>query len=207
MIMMGLLPSVLELADLQVVLAGHGYDLGGGTGREPSGDDGGGGITARWIVAVLILALVTLGLLVSLDPSGARARLRRVAPKAVILLVVAAPLIAWTAFSGGEAKSLMVERWIGVSGTPELLISLGEEDLNTVETTDGRRAVRVECVDREGQVILDSEQEWPFVKEAGYEYPHAHQEATREALQRADRCRLRGTRVRLEAEVEGALTR
>ena len=78
--------------------------------------------------------------------------------------------------------------------------------MNTLETTDGRRAVRIECFDRDGQVILDAEQRWPFrVNEAGYDYPHVHQAATREQLQQADRCELRGTRVRLEADVKGVL--
>jgi hypothetical protein len=86
-------------------------------------------------------------------------------------------------------------------------VSLGEDDLNTLDTTHGRRAVRVQCVGRTGQTVVDATQRWPFIYEKGYEYPHIHQPASREQVQRADRCRVRGTRVRLEASVEGALRR
>ena len=193
------------------ILAGHGYDLGNSSGREPRGDDESGGISTMWILAVVGLALFTAAILVSLNPAAAKARLRGLGPKALILVVMAVPLIAWTATSSGggddEDPSLMAERWVGLRGAPELLISLGEDDLNTLQMTGGKRTVRVECVGREGDVVLEAEQRWPFVDEAGYDYPHAHQPASRDQLQRAERCALRGTRERLEGDVEGALPR
>jgi hypothetical protein len=193
---------------LSTILAGHGYDVGG-SGRESAGDDDGiAGISTLWIVAVLSLTLLTAGLVVWLDP-GARRKLRSVGPKALIAVIIAAPLVVWTATAGGDEniENLMVERWIAPNGAYELLVSLGEDDLNTLRTTKGKKNVRVVCVGRGGQLVLDAEQKWPFPNEAGYDYPHAHQAASREQLQRADSCRLRGTRIRLEAEVEGALPR
>src|ERR671923_178123 len=83
----------------------------------------------------------------------------------------------------------------------------GEDDLNALKTTGGRRTVRVECVGRDGRVVIDAKRKWPFVNERGYDYPHTHLVADRTQVQRADRCRLRGTRVRLQADVEGALPR
>jgi hypothetical protein len=204
---MRLLLSVSAVDFLPTIFAGHGYDVGGSSRGESGGDDGVGGISMIWILAVLSLALVTVGLLVWLDPSGARKKLKSVAPKALIAVIIAAPLVAWTISSRGGEERLIVERWTGLNGTPELLISLGEDDLNTLETTNGKRIVRVECVGDEGEVVLDDEQKWPFVDEAGYDYPHVHQAASRDQLQRADSCRLRGTRVALEADVEGTLTR
>lgn len=69
------------------------------------------------------------------------------------------------------------------AGTSELIVLLGEEDLNTLETTNGRKTVRLECVGRDGQVVLDAEQRWPFVDdEPGYDSPHAHQTASRESF-------------------------
>jgi hypothetical protein len=192
-----------ELLD-SLVLGGHsGY---GTSLKESSGDDGGGGIGTAPIVIVVVLAFVSVGLLVSLSPSTAKARLRRVAPLALLTAMMAAPLLLWAATSGGDEKSLIVERATTPAGTPEFIVSLAEDDLNTLDTTKGKRTVRVECVDREGQVVLEAEKRWPFPSERGYDYPHRHQRASAEQLRRVDRCRLKGTSVRLEADVEGSLT-
>ena len=201
---MQLLALLLDLPSLE---AGHQYDF---SDVPPGESDGGGevgGIGTPWIIAVVVLALVAVAVLVSLNPSKAIARLKAVAPKALILVIIAAPLIAWAAYSnGGEQESLIVERWTNDAGAPELIISLGTKDLNTLETTNGKRTVGVECVGRDGIVVLAAEQRWPFIDgEPGYDSPHAHQAASREQLQRADRCRLRGTRARLEADVTGVL--
>jgi len=190
-------------------LAGHtGYNPGNVPPGDSGGDGGlGGGLGAPWIVAALVVALVAVAALVWLSPASTRTRLRALAPKALILVVIAAPLVAWAAASQrGDREKLVVERWVNPAGALQLIVSLTDEGLNTLETTDGRRAVRVECFDRDGQIVLDAAQRWPFrVNEAGYDYPHVHQTATREQLQQADRCELRGTRVRLEAEVKGVL--
>jgi hypothetical protein len=209
---MRLVSLVSALVDFRFpqILAGHGYDVGGNApAGEGDGSDDEGGISTMWILAVSGVVLVTAAILVGLDPSAAKARLRGVAPKAVLLVIIAVPLIAWTATSsgGGDDPILIVERAIGLDGAPELLVSLGEDALNTLETTNGDRVVRVLCVGRDGQVVLDTRQTWPFIDEPGYDYPHAHQPASRDQLQQANRCRLQGTRMALEADVEGPLPR
>jgi hypothetical protein len=200
--------STFLLDHLPTVLAGHGYDVGGSSGGGSGGGAGDedGGIGTVWIVAAAALALVAVGLLVWLNPPKTT-RMRAIAPKALIAAIIAVPLIAWTAFSGGDDPDLIVERWIGVEGTPELLISLGDETLNTLETTNGQRVVRLECVGRDGRLVIDATKKWPFVDEPGYEYPHAHQPATREELLEADRCSVGETDATLEADVEGSLDR
>ncbi|MFN2488964.1 MAG: hypothetical protein ABR529_04360 [Actinomycetota bacterium] len=200
--MIELLPA--ELLD-SLVLGGHtGY---GKELRESRGEDGEGGIGMAWIVAVLLLAVGTVGLLVWVSSSSTRAKLKKVAPGVLIAAVMATPLMVWTATSGvDDDQSLVVERATSPTGAPEFIVSLAEDDLNTLGTTNGKRAVRVECLSREGQVVLQAKQRWPFDNEPGYEYPHAHQAASSEQLRRADRCRLQGTHVRLDADVEGALT-
>ena len=209
---MRLVSLVFALVDFRFpqILAGHGYDVGNDTpAGEGDGSDDAGGISTMWILAVSGVVLVTAAILVGLDPSGAKAKLRGITPKAVLLVIIAVPLIAWTATSsgGGDVPNLIVERATGLTGAPELLVSLGDDDLNTVESTGGKRAVRLECIGREGRVVFAAEQKWPFIDEPGYAYPHVHQPASREQLQRADRCRLQGTRKRLEADVEGPLPR
>lgn len=204
--MMRFLPFLLEL---DLPLAGHGYGFTENTpGGDSDVDDAGGGIGTMWIAAVSLIAVATAGLLVWLNPS-LLAKLRASTPKLLILVVIAAPLVGWTAFSRGDdvAESLIVERWTSLEGVPELLVSLGDKALNTPETTSGKKAVRVLCVARDGTVVLDAEQKWPFIYERGYDYAHAHQPATREQLQRIDRCRLVGPRIPLEAGVKGALAR
>ena len=205
---------VFTLLDSSLVLAGHGYDFRG-TPSGQSGDDDGGGLSMEWVVIVLVLALLTLAVLMWLsrrdqDPAevqeGAGAlRLKSLAPVAFTVAVIAAPLVLWTTSSGGDEKTMMVERWTSLAGEPELLISLGEDDLNARKTINGSKSVRIQCRGRQGQLVLDAKQKWPFIKERGYKYPHAHQAATTEQVQRADECRLSGIGVPLEADVEGAL--
>jgi hypothetical protein len=206
------------LLDSSLVLAGHGYDFRSTPSGESSGGDDGGGLSMTWIVLVLVLLVGTVLLLAWLnrrEGSGDATRatrvrmpsLRSAAPVAFIVVVVAAPLIFWTASSGGEEEfDLKVERFTSVTGDPELLVSLGEDELNTLEATNGTRTVRVTCAGRQGQPVLDAKQKWPFIREPGYDYPHAHQAASEEQVQRADRCRVSGTRVRLAADVKGSLT-
>jgi hypothetical protein len=194
-----LLPA--ELLD-SLVLGGHtgyGSDL-----REPRGEDGQGGMGIAWIIAGLVLAGGTVGLLVWLSPS--RAKLKTVVPGVLMACVLAAPLMVWAATSGDDEESLVVERATSPTGAPELIVSLVEADLNALDMTNGKRSVRVECLGREGQVVLEADQRWPFGNEPGFEYPHAHQAASSEQLRRAERCRVEGTHVPLEADVKGPPT-
>jgi hypothetical protein len=198
---------------LTTVVAGHGYDVGG-SGRESDGENEIAGLTMTWILAAGGIALVTAGVLLWTNPE-AQARLKRVrwktaAPKAVIVIIIAAPLVAWTASSASgddPVKLLMAERGTALTGEPELLISLGEDDLNATKTARGKKTVRLVCVDRRGKVVIDAQKKWPFVYEQGYDYPHRHQLADRELVQRAQKCSVKGTTVLLEAKVEGALPR
>ena len=191
--------------DLPLIFGGHsGY--GTGPSREPSGGEDEGGIGMGTIVAVLALTVITVGMLYQFSSPSTKARLKTVAPLAVLVLIIATPLVVWAGFSGGDEKSFVVERATSDSGKPQLIVSLVEEELNTLETTNGRRAVRLECLDDDGRVVLAARKKWPLrVGERGYDYPHTHQNTTLEQRQGADRCRLRGTRVPLETDVKGAL--
>jgi hypothetical protein len=193
---------------LTSILAGHGLDVGSSSSRDSDGEDKIAGLTLPWILAASSVALVAAGVLLWLNPD-ARRRVRRVAPMAVIVLIIAAPLVAWTASSGEKEKpqNLRVQRETALTGAPELLVSLGEDDMNTLKTTGGKRSVRVVCVGRDGRVVMDRKKQWPFVNERGYDYPHVHLVATRAEVQRAQRCSLKGTRILLEAKVEGRLPR
>jgi hypothetical protein len=214
--MISLLLSIVGALDLPIIVAGHQYDFGSSPPGEPGDDDGGGGIGMASIVAVLFLTLVTVGVLAWLnrreqgprDESRAGAlKMKTIVPVALTVVLIGTPLALWTASSGDEEETLIVERATGVTGSPEFIVYLEDDDLNTLKTTHGKRTVRMECLGREGQVVLDSKQRWPFIDdEPGFDSPHIHQAASQEQLQQADRCRLRGTRVRLEADVRGTVT-
>jgi len=199
------------LDEVPLILAGHGYDFRGLPAQGGGGDDGDGEIGMAVMVLALVLAAFTAGLLIRVSSNSTRARLRSLAPKALVVVITVAPLLVWTASSDeddADDEALIVERVeSGLTGSPEFLISLTEDDINTLTATDGNRTVRVRCVGRDGSIVLDSSQEWPFLLEPGYDYAHAHQPATREQLQRIDRCRLVGPRIPLEAGVKGAFAR
>jgi hypothetical protein len=198
---------LLRLVEVELPIGGHGYDFNPGFPDNSDDDDGEGGIPTFYLVAVGLITTITLGVLVALDPSGAIAKMKRFGPKAVIVLVIAAPLVAWTAASQSDkAEDLIVERWTALDGAPELLVSLGDKALNTLATTKGKRVVRVRCVDRAGKLVIDGEHKWPFVWEKGFDYAHAHQKATRVQLLEIDRCSLIGPRIHMQAGVKGALT-
>jgi hypothetical protein len=197
---------------LTTVVAGHGYDVGG-SGRESDGETEIAGLSMMWVLAAGGLALVTAALLVWTSPETraklARVRWRAVAPKAAIVLIIAAPLVAWTATSGEEEKTpdLRVQRSTALTGAPELLVSLGEDDLNKPQTNGGKRSVRIVCVGRDEKVVLNVKKQWPFMNELGFDYPHTHLVTSRAQVQRAQRCRLQGTKVPLAAPVDGRLPR
>jgi hypothetical protein len=131
-----------------------------------------------------------------------RVDLRRHAPVIVIALLVVAPLAIWAATSGGsgddEKQGLIVERGVSITGEPELVLSIAGD----VEVTSGASSVTVECVDKDGKVLIKGTQPWPFVEESGYPYPHAHQVDSPEKVEAARRCRVLGTEARLESEVQ-----
>ena len=128
--------------------------------------------------------------------------LRRHTPLIVIVLLVTAPLAIWAATSGGsgggDKEGLIVERGQSVTGDPELILSIAGD----VQVTSGASSVRVECVDKDGRVIMNATHPWPFLDETGYPYPHVHQGDTPEKVEGARHCRVLGTDTRLEAEVQ-----
>jgi hypothetical protein len=129
--------------------------------------------------------------------------LRRYGPVIVILALVAVPLAIWAATSGGSGSNakqgLLVERSVSITGAPELVISIVG---GGVEVTNPTESVRIECMDKDGNVIVKGTQPWPFVEEPGYPYAHVHQGDSPEKIQGARRCRVLGTNTRLEAPVK-----
>lgn len=126
---------------------------------------------------------------------------KRYGPVILIVFLVVTPLAIWAATSGGSGngkQKFYVERSVGLTGAPELLITIDDPE---VEITNGGDSVEVKCTDGRGKVIVDSKQPWPFPLEAGYP-PHAHQVASVDDVEQARRCSVSGTNKKLEAEVQ-----
>ena len=127
--------------------------------------------------------------------------LKRYGPMLLIVFLVVTPLAIWAATSSGGGgssnKKFYVERSVGLTGAPELLVTVDDP---SVEVTNGRDTVDIECTDATGKPIVKGTQPWPFPLEAGYP-PHAHQQASAEEVQQARRCKVTGTNKKLEADV------
>jgi hypothetical protein len=91
---------------------------------------------------------------------------------------------------------------VSVYGEPEIVVNVPKK-LNTPGEAHNATSVKLICVDARGKTVLASSQYWPFINEPGYPYPHIHQPVTPTQLQEIARCRLDGTKTKLE----GALRR
>ena len=131
-----------------------------------------------------------------------RLNLRRHAPVIVIVLLAVAPLAIWAATSGGSGENdkqgLIVERGVSTTGEPELILSIA----GNVQVTSGATSVTIECLDKDGKVLVKGTQPWPFIEEPGYPYAHVHQVDSPEKVEGARRCRVLGTDTRLESKVQ-----
>ena len=125
----------------------------------------------------------------------------RYAPVLLIAVLVITPLTIWAATSGGSGKednTFYVERSVGVSGEPELLVTVDDPG---VEVEGTRTTVEVHCADATGKEIVKSTQPWPFQLEQGFP-PHAHVAASSDEVEQARRCSVTGTTKQLSAEVK-----
>jgi len=129
----------------------------------------------------------------------------------LVLLVAGVGLgVLVTAGSGGDAPDAPVRAELTLkrtvlptTGQPELLVSLPDERLNTLETTDGETSVLLRCVDDAGEVAIRQRHDWPLVEEAGYP-PHIHQPERVQVLDRVRACRLVGNGLDFSGEAPSA---
>ncbi len=126
---------------------------------------------------------------------------RRHAPVLLIAALVITPLAIWAATSGGSGKkdkTFYVERSVGLTGEPELLVTIDDPK---VDVSGTRTTVEVRCTDATGKAIVQSTQLWPFPLEQGYP-PHAHVAASSDDVEQARRCSVTGTNKQLSANVQ-----
>lgn len=136
-------------------------------------------------------------------PPGSGLDLRILAAIAVAVLVIGG--VALLAASGGGSEGgsqLVVERTVGPTGAPEVLISVRGSAGKDPQVARRPGQVGVECLDRRDRVVLAGEEGWPFVDDGTTPLPHLHRPAPPEQLDTIVRCRLTGTTVKLEGSVE-----
>ena len=138
-----------------------------------------------------------------------RARLQTAGLATVLAALVVVPLAVWAGSSllddEEEDGELRIETVPGAGGDPELVASLSDDDLNTLDTSGGERSVTFECLDTSGAVELRVEYPFPFTDtDGGLQPPHVHLQPSRRQLRAIERCRLEDTTPPLEGPVETA---
>jgi hypothetical protein len=135
------------------------------------------------------------------DPMEGPARTRLVA--LVVLLAVALPLtvVAVLGSGGGddeEETSLRVER---SPDLPELRVYLDPE-VNERQRAGGRSNVLVECLDEAGEVVVRSDEPFPFTDtDQNTLDPHVHMPVNPARIGEIVRCRVRPSDPPLEGPV------
>lgn len=129
--------------------------------------------------------------------------IKTIGPAAAVLAVMVIPLVIWSAAAGGSKDGdprLTVSYDPSRGGDPLLTVTIAEE-LNKLETAKNGRSLKLECLDGDGNVVAQTTQPLPFpAEEPGYG-AHAHQLVPGDKINSVERCRLRGARVPLEAEL------
>ncbi len=92
------------------------------------------------------------------------------------------------------------------NGYEELLVSLPDERLNTLQTNAGEPFVLLLCADRDGRQLVRQRWDYPLVVEQGFP-PHIHQPALPKVLDGVRSCRLRGRGIAFAGAVRGRVPR
>jgi hypothetical protein len=125
---------------------------------------------------------------------------RTVIPAAAVLALIVVPILIWATTSGGSDEGLRVDEGVSLSGGPEIVVNV-PKDKNTPDETNNSSNVKLVCVDASGDTVLATDQDWPFINEPGYPLPHQHQPVTPQQLQEIAKCRLEGTKTKLEGNL------
>ncbi len=125
---------------------------------------------------------------------------KTIAPAAAILALIVVPILIWAATSGGSDNKLRIDQGVSASGSPEIVVNIPVK-LNTPDEAKNSATVKLVCVDGGGKIVFFTNQEWPFINETGYPYPHIHQPVTPQQLQEIAKCRLEGTKTKLEGNL------
>jgi hypothetical protein len=131
------------------------------------------------------------------EQKGRRLDLRTIIPALAVLALIVVPILIWATTSGGSGDELRIDEGVGITGSPEIVVNVPAQ-LNTPAEANNATTVKLVCVDGSGKNVLETDQEWPFIEEPGYPLPHIHQPVTPQQLQELAKCRIEGTKTKLE---------
>ncbi len=138
------------------------------------------------------------------DAEGPRARLaldrKTVVPALALLALIVVPVLIWAATSGGGNDQLRIDQGVSVYGEPEIVVYVPIKLNNPAEAHNSTN-VRLVCENGGGDTVLATTQPWPFINEPGYPYPHIHQPVDPAQLQAIAKCRVEGTKTKLEGNL------
>jgi hypothetical protein len=130
------------------------------------------------------------------EDHGHRFDRKTLVPLLAILALIVVPVLIWAATSGGNDNKLRIDQGVSVYGGPEIVVNVPKK-LNTPAEAKNSASVHLVCVDASGKTVLATDQDWPFINEPGYPYPHIHQPVTPKQLQAIAKCRVEGTKTKL----------
>jgi hypothetical protein len=122
---------------------------------------------------------------------------RTIIPALVILALIVVPILIWTTSSGGNDDELRIDEGVSLTGGPEIIVNV-PPGRNTPAEAGNSTNVKLICADGGGDTVLAADADWPFINEPGYPLPHVHQAVSPEQLQEIAKCRLNGTKTKLE---------
>jgi hypothetical protein len=132
--------------------------------------------------------------------AGHRFDRKTLLPLLAIAALIVVPVLIWAATSGGSDNKLRIDQGVSVYGGPEIVVNV-PKNLNTPAEAKNSTSVRLVCVDASGKTVLATDQDWPFINEPGYPYPHIHQPVSPKQLQAIAKCRVEGTKTKLEGNL------
>jgi hypothetical protein len=118
-------------------------------------------------------------------------------PALAILALIVVPVLFWAATSGGSGDQLRIDQGVNIYGSPEIVVNVPKK-LNSPAEANNAKTVTLTCVDGGGGTVLQTQQPWPFITEPGYPLPHIHQPVTPGQMQQIAKCRVQGTKTKLE---------
>ena len=131
------------------------------------------------------------------DSHGLALDRKTVLPGLAILALIVVPVLLWAASSGGSGNQLRIDQGVNIYGSPEIVVNVPKK-LNSLTENNNANFAILTCVDSGGGTVLSDRQPWPFITEPGYPLPHIHQPVTPAQMQQIAKCRVQGTKMKLE---------
>jgi hypothetical protein len=134
-------------------------------------------------------------------PDGGRRFDRRtLLPILAIAALILIPIGIWAASSGGSDDKLRIDQNVSyITGGPEIVVAIPKK-YNYMSESGNRANVVLVCYDASGKTLFQTNQQWPFINEPGYDLPHIHQAVSQQQLQQIASCTIKGIKHKLKGD-------